>query len=268
MKKLLTFTSFALCFALVLFIGSVSANAQEISAQSCVLIEADSGAVVYNKNDEEERQMASTTKIMTTLIALEQDNLTEEFAVEKSALTEGSCMGLKEGDKVSLIDLCYGMMLPSGNDAANMTAIRIGGSVENFVNMMNEKAKALGLEHTHFVTPSGLDDDTDEHYSTALDMAYLAAAAVKNPAFREICSCQNKHIVTSNAEYWLKNTNKLLKLCDGAVGVKTGFTDKAGRCLVSMCERGGNAMICVTLSDRDDWNDHMALYDRYLPDVN
>lgn len=172
-------------------------------------------------------------------------------------------MGLQEGDKVTLRDLCYGMLLPSGNDAANAAAVKVAGSTQKFVELMNDKAQVLGLVDTHFVTPSGLDDDTDEHYSTAYDMARLTAEAMKNADFRAICSQKSAKVCFGDPPYerWLMNSNKLLKSCEGIVGVKTGFTDKARRCLVSACDRNGAELICVTLNAPDDWNDHSKLYD-------
>lgn len=243
---------------------NVSSADMEISAVSAIVIESRSGRVIYEKNAYEKRQMASTTKIMSTLLALEQQSLDEYFVVDKDAIkVEGSSMGLKEGDMVTLRALCYGMMLPSGNDSANACAVKIAGSIDKFVEKMNEKAQEIGLSDTHFVTPSGLDDDTEEHYSTAYDMAKLTAYAMKNEAFCEICSQSKAKVTFGNPPYdrWLTNNNKLLNMCDGVIGVKTGFTDKARRCLVSACKRNDTTLICVTLNAPDDWNDHAKLYD-------
>lgn len=242
----------------------VKANAEELSlsAKSAILIEAKTGRVVYEKNAYEQRPMASTTKIMSTLLTIEHGSLEEYFTVDSEAIrVEGSSMGLREGDMVRLIDLCYGMMLPSGNDAANAAAVRVAGSIEGFVSMMNERAKLIGMENTHFVTPSGLDDYTDEHYSSAYDMALLTREALKNEKFREICSTKYGKTEFGDPpfERWLTNSNKLLSSCDGVFGVKTGFTDKAKRCLVSACERDGVTLICVTLNASDDWNDHSKM---------
>lgn len=242
----------------------VSGENLEISADSAVVIEAETGRVVYEKNAYQQRPMASTTKIMTTMLALEQPDLDEYFTVDSEAVkVEGSSMGLTEGDRVTLRTLCYGMMLPSGNDAANCTAVRVAGSIPAFVEMMNRRAEELGLKDTHFVTPSGLDDYTDEHYSTAYDMAVLTAQALKDPEFVEICSSKTAKLCYGDPPYdrWLSNNNKLLKYCDGVFGVKTGFTDKARRCLVTACKRNGVTLICVTLNAPSDWNDHAALYD-------
>lgn len=235
-----------------------------VSAKGAILIDAATGEVLYEKNGYEKLPMASTTKIMSALLALEQDNLDEQFVVDKNAIkVEGSSMGLQEGDIVTMRTLVYGMLLPSGNDAANCAAVRISGSVEDFVQLMNERAAEMGLNSTHFVTPSGLDDYTDEHYSTAYDMASLTREALKNQDFREICGKKNAKLEFGNPPYerWLTNSNKLLTMCDGVIGVKTGFTDKARRCLVSACERDGATLICVTLNDPDDWIDHTRMFD-------
>lgn len=251
---------------LFFLLGSFPVSAQEFpgttSAQSAILIEASTGQVLYAKNETERRAMASTTKIMTAMLTLEQPNLDEYFVVDPEAIkVEGSSMGLLEGDSVSLRALAYGMLLPSGNDAANVAAKKIGGTTEAFVEMMNTRAQELGLNDTHFVTPSGLD--AEGHYSTARDMAMLAREALKNPDFRNICSQPNAQVEFGNPPYqrWLKNSNKLLTSYDGAIGVKTGFTDEARRCLVSAAERDGMTLICVTLNDPDDWRDAAALFD-------
>lgn len=234
------------------------------SARGAILIEAKSGEVLYEKNANQILQMASTTKILTTLLCLESGNLDEYFTVDSEAIkVEGSSMGLQEGDLVTKRILCYGMMLPSGNDAANATAVKIAGSQEKFAELMNNRAKEIGMNNSHFVTPSGLDDYTDLHYSTAYDMALLAREALKNPEFAQICSTKNAKVEFGNPAYarWLTNSNKLLTSCEGVIGVKTGFTDKARRCLVSACERDGVTLICVTLNDPNDWQDHANLYD-------
>ncbi|MBQ1433246.1 MAG: D-alanyl-D-alanine carboxypeptidase, partial [Ruminococcus sp.] len=242
---------------------SVSAEeAPEVSAKAAVVYNGATGEVIYEKSADERLPMASTTKIMSALIVLEQNGLDDRFIVDSEAVkTEGSSMGLQEGDEVSLRDLACGMLLPSGNDAANAAAVRVSGSVEKFVALMNERAELMGLADTHFVTPSGLDDYTDEHYSTAMDMAMLASQAMQNTNFREICGLKKVQLSFGHPpfERWLINTNKLLDR-EGITGIKTGFTDKARRCLVSSCMREGCELICVTLNDPDDWNDHMKLY--------
>lgn len=233
-----------------------------ISAKSAVLIEAVTGKVLYGKNEKSILPVASTTKIMTTLLCLESGDLDEQFVVNSDAIkVEGSSMGLQEGDLVTKRILCYGMMLPSGNDAANAIAIELGGSFENFSIMMNNKAKEIGMEDTNFVTPSGLHDD--KHLSTAYDMALLTREAMKNKDFCDICSEKSVKLQYGNPPYdrWLSNSNKLLKFYDGCTGVKTGFTDEAGRCLVSSAEKDGVRLIAVTLNAPDDWNDHKKMLD-------
>lgn len=238
------------------------AEEPEISAKAVVLISADTGEIIYEHNSSKKLPMASTTKIMTTLLCLESGGLYEEFVVDSEAIrVEGSSMGLREGDIVTKYALCCGMLLPSGNDAANAAAVRIAGNIEDFAVMMNDRAREMGLSRTFFVTPSGLEGEG--HGSSAYDMAILAREALKNEMFREICSQTSIQLEFGNPPYkrWLKNTNKLLTMCDGVYGVKTGFTDEAGRCLVSACSRDGMELICVTLNDRNDWEDHSRLYD-------
>ena len=259
--------SFACVFSLisVLLCLSINANAvsiNNISAESYVLIDAQTGTIIASDNEFKERPMASTTKIMTTLLLLESGNLDEEFKVDNAAIrVEGSSMGLCEDDIVTKRSLCYGMMLPSGNDAANQTAVLLAGNATEFAKMMNERAEKIGLKNTNFVTPSGLHDEN--HYSTAYDMALLTREALNNSYFREICGKQRVKIRFGNPPYerWLVNTNKLLYLYEYCIGVKTGFTDEAGRCLVSAAEKDGVTLICVTLNAPNDWNDHIKLYD-------
>lgn len=235
----------------------------EPTARAAVLMDASTGRIIYEKNSDKQLQMASTTKIMTTLLTIEAGSLDDYFTVDSEAIrVEGSSMGLYEGASVTRRMLLYGMMLPSGNDAANSAAFSVAGGSEKFVEMMNSRACDLGLENTHFVTPSGLDDYTSDHYSTAHDMAMLTAYAMENPVFREVCSTRSICLKYGDGkDCWLSNTNRLLDSCEGVIGVKTGFTDKAGRCLVSACEREGVTLICVTLNDPNDWYDHSRLYD-------
>lgn len=259
---------FSVISAAVMIVSAVHFNVNaeqalpEVSAKGCVLIEEKTGRIVFEKNSSEKLPMASTTKIMTTLLCLESGGLDDEFVVDSQAIkVEGSSMGLVEGDVVTKRALCYGMLLPSGNDAANVTAVKLGGTLENFAEMMNERAAEIGMTRTCFVTPSGLEGEG--HGASAHDMALLAREALKNPDFAEICSQKKAKVRFGNPPYerWLVNTNKLLDMYEGVKGVKTGFTDEAGRCLVSACERDGVSMICVTLNDKDDWNDHIKLYD-------
>ncbi len=239
-----------------------SVAAVDISAKAAVVIEAASGRVLWEKNASERLPMASTTKIMTAWLTLLRDDLDVEFTVDSEAIrVEGSSMGLVEGDTVTLRGLAAGMLSVSGNDAANAAAVRIAGTVKRFVALMNDQAAAIGLTDTHFVTPSGLD--ADEHYSTALDMALLAAAALDCENFSALCSSRNLEVRYGNPPYLrnLVNSNRLLRSYDGAIGVKTGFTTKAGRCLVSAAQRDGVRLICVTLHAPDDWQDHTKLLD-------
>lgn len=239
-----------------------AAGPGDLSAVSAVLIEAETGTVLYQKNAGERRAMASTTKIMTALLTIEAGDLDREFTVDPLAIrVEGTSMGLQEGDRVSRRDLLYGILLPSGNDAANAAAVSVSGSIPEFVKLMNSKAQELGLSDTHFVTPSGLD--ADGHYTTALDLARLTAYAMKEETFCEIVACRSAEVEFGNPPYkrTLYNSNKMLARYDGAIGVKTGFTDNARRCLVSAAERDGVTLIAVTLNAGDDWNDHTKMLD-------
>ncbi|MGI5958839.1 MAG: D-alanyl-D-alanine carboxypeptidase family protein [Massiliimalia sp.] len=240
----------------------VSAASIGISAYACVLMEAQSGRILYGQRENETLPMASTTKIMTALLALESGDLDTPFqADEQSIMVEGSSMGLLPGDTVTMRDLCYGMLLSSGNDAANLAAVKISGSQEAFAQKMNDRAAAIGMEQTHFVTPSGLNHE--DHYSTAYDMALLAREALENPDFLEICGQEKAKLCFGNPPYtrWLSNHNRLLETYEGCIGVKTGFTKAAGRCLVSAAERNGIRLICVTLNAPNDWQDHTKLLD-------
>ncbi|MBR5496083.1 MAG: D-alanyl-D-alanine carboxypeptidase [Oscillospiraceae bacterium] len=251
--------------AIFVFCGTIDANAQiGTSAKASVLIEAASGQVICAKNEHQKLPMASTTKIMTALLTLEQgkDRLDEQFVVDSDAImVEGTSMGLQKGDTVSLRALCVGMLLASGNDASNAAAVRIGGNIENFVKLMNERAKQIGIQNTSFETPSGLDGEN--HYSSAYDMALLAREAIKNDDFLAICSASTLKTEFGNpiSTRYFTNHNKLLKSYDGAIGVKTGFTKKAGRCLVSAATRNGVTLIAVTLGAPNDWQDHKNLLD-------
>lgn len=236
---------------------------EDRSASAYIVMEATTGRVLYGKNIHEHLAMASTTKIIGALMVLEQENLDEYFMVDSDAIqVEGSSMGLTEGDLVSLYSLACGMMLPSGNDAANAAGVRLYGSIDGFVEAMNQKAEELGLSDTHYVTACGLD--APDHYSTAFDLAKLTRIALQNEDFAYICSQSNMKVKFGDPPYerWLKNYNRLLELYPDCIGVKTGFTDDAGRCLVSAAERDGMTLICVTLNAQDDWNLHASLYDK------
>jgi len=212
--------------------------ASDISAKHFALIEAESGDIIYERSGSDMAPMASTTKIMTAILAIEHGRLDKSVTVPKEATgIEGSSIYLKEGERLTLEELLYALMLESANDAAIVIAIEIGGSVDSFVDMMNAKAKELGLESTHFTNPHGLDDE--EHYTTATDLARLAAYAMKNPVFEEITATKKRIIpLLDDGSRVLINHNKLLRLYEGTVGVKTGFTKRSGRCLVSCAERG------------------------------
>lgn len=242
--------------------------APEVSAQAAVVMEAGTFDVLFEKNAYEKRPMASTTKIMTTLLTLESGDLDEVFPVDSDAIhVEGSSMGLVEGDLVTKRALCCGMLLPSGNDAANAAAVAVAGSIPAFVKQMNDRAAQIGMTHTCFVTPSGLDGEG--HGASAYDMALLTREALRNADFRAICCQKSTKVSFGNPPYdrTLYNSNKLLGMYEGVIGVKTGFTDDAGRCLVSACERDGVTLICVTLHAPDDWNDHIRLYDAAFAQV-
>ena len=266
MKK---FVLFALSFVVALScLTSLSkanfalASGMSVSAKAAIVIEAKTGRILYAKNDHTKLPMASTTKIMTALLALEQQGLDEEFIVDENAImVEGTSMGLKGGDTVTLRTLAVGMLLASGNDGANAAAVRISGSVADFTALMNEKAKEIGMTNTSFETPSGLD--SENHYSTAYDMALLAAYALENENFADICNKTSAKVTYGNPPYkrTLSNHNRLLKAYEGCVGVKTGFTKKSGRCLVSAAERNGVRLVAVTLNAGDDWNDHKRMLD-------
>lgn len=238
------------------------AEVPAVTAKGAVLMEAGAGRILWSRNGEERLPMASTTKIMTALLTLEQPGLDEMFTVNAQAIrVEGTSMGLTEGSQATLRTLAAGMLLASGNDAANAAAVRVAGTQADFVMMMNRRAAQLGMKDTNFETPSGLDGQS--HYSTAADMALLARAALENPDFRSLCSQTSLKLCYGNPPYdrWLANHNRLLKEYPGCIGLKTGFTKKAGRCLVSAAEREGVTLICVTLSDPNDWRDHTALLD-------
>ena len=228
----------------------------EISAKAAVLVDGESGNVLFGKNIDEQMLIASTTKIMTALVALEHTNIDDEIEIPVEAtLVEGSSMYLKAGEKYTVRDILYGLMLVSGNDAAEALAIHVAGGDEAFALLMNEKAKALGMENSSFANPHGLDDPM--HYSTARDMAVLMIGAMENQQFREITGAKS-HTVK---EQTLVNHNKLLWNYEGVNGGKTGYTMAAGRTLVSSAVRDGKQLIAVTLSDPDDWKDHASLYD-------
>jgi len=244
----------------ILMIICIPVSVCALSAQSAILLDASSGRVLKEHNSYERLGMASTTKIMTAIVAIENASLDEIVTVSKNAgSTEGSSIWLSAGEKIKLNDLLYGLMLNSGNDSAVAIAEHISESVEKFVELMNNKVKELGLKSTNFTNPHGLSDDN--HYTTAYDLAQITRYAMNNPKFCEIVSTVSKRIPWED-KAWdrsLVNHNKMLKLYDGVNGVKTGFTKATGRCLVTSAERDGLKLIAVTLNAPDDWNDHTEL---------
>lgn len=239
----------------------VSAQIED-SAVASILLDQTSGRVLYGKNEDSEQKIASLTKIMTAIVAIEQGDLQDLVTIQPSAVgVEGSSIYLKANEKVTLETLLYGLMLRSGNDAATAIAQHIGGSLEGFVYLMNEKAQELGLEHTHFANPHGLD--APNHYSSAKDLALLTQYALRNPTFQQIVKTELK-TVEWPGEKWKRtmlNKNKFLKLYPFADGVKTGFTKQARRTLVTSATKDGQQLIAVTLNDGNDWQDHMNLFD-------
>ena len=232
-----------------------------ISARHFALLEAETGEIICEGNGNSRAPMASTTKIMTAIVAIENGRLDKTVTIPSEATgIEGSSIYLQEGEELTLEELLYALMLESANDAAVAIAIEIGGGVPEFVEIMNRKAEELKLDSTHFTNPHGLDNA--EHYTTAADLARLAAYAMNNPIFEKIASTQKKVIpLSDDGSRVLINHNKLLRLYKGAIGVKTGFTKRSGRCLVSCAEQNGVRLICVTLNAPGDWNDHRQLLD-------
>ena len=236
-------------------------TAEAVSAQKAILMDGQTGRVLYEKAADSRSLIASTTKIMTALVVCEQCNVLDRMKIPKEAVgIEGSSMYLQEGEVLSIQELLYGLMLHSGNDAAVALAIYCGGTVEGFVQLMNDKAYRLGLTGTHFANPNGLD--SPGHYSTARDLAVLTAHAMKNPIFLQTVSTKNVRI----GQRSLQNHNKLLWRVEGADGVKTGYTKAAGRILVSSAVRNGRRLICVTINDGNDWEDHKTLLEKGFSD--
>ena len=232
------------------------AEAVSTSATSAILVDVDSGRVLYEHNADAKMLIASTTKILTALVAIEEGDLSQTVTVSReAAYTEGSSMYLKVGEELTLETLLYGLMLCSGNDAAVAIAQAVSGSVEAFAKRMNAMAEELGMTASSFANPNGLDDE--KHYSTARDMARLACAAVNNETLVRIASTKS---ITIGGRT-MTNHNKLLSWVEGCIGLKTGYTQAAGRTLVSCAERNGQRLVAVTLQDGNDWADHQALYD-------
>ena len=245
-----------MCVALVLGL-TLPVGAVSTSAASAILVDADSGRVLYEHNAHEERYIASITKLMTALIAMESGHALDEVVTIKREYTgaEGSSMYLREGEQLTLEALMYGLLLASGNDAALAVAGYCGGTVEDFVGQMNRRAALLGMDNTRFVNPSGLTEEG--HCSTAADMAKLASTCMKNQDIARIVSTRTITI----AGRTFTNHNKLLWRYEGCIGMKTGYTERSGRTLISCAQRDGQRLIAVTLDDGNDWADHTAMLD-------
>ncbi|MBQ6894274.1 MAG: D-alanyl-D-alanine carboxypeptidase [Clostridia bacterium] len=263
MKKFLFILSF-----FVLVFSSTGAMAFSLSAQSAILIDGATGEVIYEKNADKKMPMASTTKIMTAICTTENINSNVPIRVNSDAAgIEGSSIYLKAGEKITIKELLCGMLLNSGNDAATALALEVAGSVEKFSEIMNKTAIKIGANSTNFKNSSGLYDEN--HYTTARDLAKIAAYAMENPLIRWIVGL--KEIKISNdgkGLRYLKNHNKLLWQYEGCTGIKTGYTKKCGRCLVSSAKRGSKELIAVTLNAPDDWRDHKILFDYGFKDEN
>ena len=227
-------------------VSSEITSEPSINSKAAIVYERSSGTILFGKNENEKRKMASTTKIMTAIIVIEKSNLEDIVTVsKKAASTGGSRLGLHTDDKISVLNLLYGLLLCSGNDAAVALAEYVGGDVSHFANLMNSKTSELGLTSTHFVTPHGLDND--DHYTTAYELALITNYALKNETFRNIVGTKNYNVSINGYSKNLSNTNELLGNLDGVYGVKTGFTNGANRCLVTSVKRNNMDLICIVL---------------------
>ena len=254
MKKLL----------LIVAIIFIPLNAYADGARSTVVMDYDSGRILYEKNQNEQMLIASTTKIMTCLIVLENANLDDEYTVGNEILdVYGTNIYLEEGEKIKVIDLLYGLMLRSGNDAAEVLANNVFDSEDEFINRMNQKALQLKMYHTKFKNPSGLDDNT-ENYSTAYDMSLLARYAFKNNLYKKIVSTKRYTAKSSLKAFDWYNRMSLLNNYKYCIGGKNGYTPKAGKSLVSYAKKGDMTLIIVTLDDSDIYNNHEYLYKKYF----
>ena len=228
-----------------------------------IVMEVNSKRVLYEKNTSKKMYMASTTKILTAITIIENMDLSKNISVTKKTTgIEGSSIYLEEGEVLSVQDLLYGLMLRSGNDCAETLAIACCGSIEEFSTLMNEKARKIGAKNSNFVNPHGLHDDN--HYTTAYDLALISSYAIKNPDFKRIVSTTKTTIpfTTKNTKRVLINKNKMLTNYDGATGIKTGYTKKAGRCLVTSAQRNGLELVCVVLNCYDMWEKTSLLLDK------
>jgi serine-type D-Ala-D-Ala carboxypeptidase (penicillin-binding protein 5/6) len=271
MRQWKQITAIVLIFFLLISVPRHSSAEMGVSARSAILIEQESGRVLFEKDAHTKRRIASITKIMTAIVALEIGDLKEKVKASSNAVgVEGSSIYLREGEVLTLEDLLYGLMLRSGNDAAVAIAEHIGGSVEGFAYLMNKKAAELGMEQTVFSNPHGLDTH-EEHYSSAKDMAELTAYALQNEDFAQIVAAQ-KWTAPLEGEEWDRvwtNKNKMLQKYPYADGVKTGYTDRARRTLVSSATKDGHQLVAVTLNDGNDWDDHIRMleygFDQFTP---
>jgi len=263
LTMIIAYIALAACF--VTGIGGQTAYASpsiSTNAYATALIDVQSGRILYSVNGDVETRVASLTKIMTAIVAIEQGDLSAKVKVSnRAAGKEGSSIYLRAGEEITLVNLLYGLMLRSGNDAATAIAEHVGGSEAGFVFLMNQKAAELGLVNTQFRNPHGLDEEG--HYSSANDLAVLTAYALKNKIFAEIVKTEYKKAPNPNEKwnYSWRNKNKMLQMYEGADGVKTGYTKKAFRCLVSSATRNEQQLVAVTLNDGDDWRDHRNLLD-------
>ena len=260
-KIIITLLVLAFLFLLTSIIVFSEDSTPSVSARSAVLYEPITGTFLFSKNENKRLPFASTTKIMTALVAIESFPLDDEVIVAREACgIEGSSLYLKPEEVLTMRDLLTALMLRSANDAAAAIAYAVAGGIDEFAALMNERAASIGLTDTHFTNPHGLDDK--EHYTTARELALIAAEAMKNEEFAKIVSLKKSKISNADGEVRLiVNHNKLLNLYDGAIGIKTGYTKKSGRCLVGSAERDGITLITVTIDAPDDWNDHSRLFD-------
>lgn len=262
MKRLSSAAALFSALSLLTAFITVPAHAVDVSAHAAVLIESSSGEIIFEKNAHEKLPMASTTKIMTAVVALENAKPDQIVKVSPQACgVEGSSIYLVPGEELTMEQLLYALMLESANDAAAAIAIAVSGSVDAFADQMNETAARIGLTDSHFTNPHGLDNE--QHYTTAADLAKLTAYAMQNQAFRKIAATRKYTIPAADGTGTrvLINHNRLLQMSDDVIGVKTGFTKRSGRCLVSAAERDGVSVIAVTLNAPDDWQDHTNLHE-------
>lgn len=257
LRKSAIFFSFMLIISLIF---PITTRAVESSSKSAILMEENSERILYNKNSDEPLPMASTTKIMTAIVAIEYGNLDDIVVIDdETPYIEGSSIYLKTNDKISLEDLVYALVLRSGNDAADSIAKHIGGTMDNFITLMNEKAKVIGASNTNFVNPHGLHDAN--HYTTAEDLLLITKYAFGNDIFKRIVGTTNRDIKINNEKRTIFNKNKMVTQYEGGNGVKTGYTTDAGKCLVFSAERNGMQLIGVLIDSYNIWTDSEILLD-------